>query len=130
MRTLFCTARALLYCLPVFILGACATPQVGQACGDGSAYCGDAGVALSCQSGALVAFPCTGPKGCAVAANRTVMCDQSVGETAGAPCFPIYNGLGECAPGGLLTCTNGTWALAACAQGTSCQAVDGGVACK
>lgn len=117
--------------LLLLCLSACAIPVSGTRCDAGVAYCSSATAALSCQGGTLMPYACMGPKGCVLGAGRAVLCDQSQGATAGAPCFPEYEGHGQCAKDGTgyFLCMKGSWVQLACNVGTSCHE-DGGVACR
>lgn len=114
------------------LLAGCATPKAGSACRGEVAYCADATVARACKGGALVDFPCTGPKGCAVDGSKSIFCDQGRGAQAGTPCFPDFEGRGLCSEDGSsrLQCTAGVWTAVACPQGMKCQADASGVLCR
>jgi hypothetical protein len=118
--------------LLLLCLASCAIPIAGTRCDAGVAYCASLNSALSCQDGTLRTYACTGPKGCQLGNARAVMCDQSVGASAGSPCFPEYEGKGQCAmiAWSTLRCIQGSWVATACPSGTACHADATGVDCR
>ena len=106
--------------------------RVGDPCNTGDGYCQDNGTALTCQSGKLVPYACSGQKGCTKdTTTRQISCDQSAGAIAGTPCFPAFEGQRQCRldKTGLLQCVQGTWTAAFCPVGLTCHD-DGTVSCK
>lgn len=108
-------------------------PAIGDRCAAGAAHCLNFQASLACKDGALALFPCSGPKGCAVGADRAVMCDQSQGMAPGEICFPAYEGKGQCMtsePANILHCAKGSWVKLACPEGTACQSAEGDLVCR
>ena len=101
----------------------CALVKPGAGCKGNAAVCADKSNALACEGGTYKSYPCTGPLGCAEVAGGAVMCDQSAGAAAAAPCAPVYSGFAQCAAdsSAVLVCRDGLWQPAVCPAGTSCQ---------
>lgn len=125
-------ARAFLPML--WLVASCALihPKPSDTCAAGDAICQPGNSAIVCQGGKYVKTSCGGPRGCAMAPDRTVSCDQTSGAHALDACLPGYEGHSECLPTeaqSYLSCRDGTWVKLACPVG-SCVVSGGNVACR
>lgn len=115
----------------VLLLVGCAH-KVGDPCFGSDAFCADSRTSLACRDGKLSVFPCNGNKGCALAKDRVVTCDQSAGAVVGDLCYPEYNGTAQCTPSGTgyLFCADGRWKEMTCGSPAKCVDGPSGLTCK
>jgi hypothetical protein len=115
--------RSLLAALCLALAAGCTTMKPGGACKGRAARCTDKSNAVACEDGKYAAYGCQGALGCQELDGGTVMCDQSAGMAAGAPCAPPYTGFAQCSTDqtAVLVCRDGTWQAAMCPTGTECK---------
>lgn len=107
-------------------------PKAGDTCAQGDAICQPGNAAIVCLAGKYLKTSCGGPKGCAMASNRMVACDQTAGASADEPCLASYDGQVQCladSPVSYVMCHSGTWERHDCADGV-CKRAGDSIVCE